>query len=171
MEVLVLRFPLFVMARKQGVQCPGVAQITWAELFQCWWAVPWRSLPCWNQYLWKPAWPSVKVQSVACGIPSVKALPKEVAGDGRLCCCAREKEHPAELAASIPAGKCGDKRRALPRHSGKSRVCATAECLDGWQQGLWGLPYVSVWIRTRCFPEINFSPFIKLQTDSSSKKF
>lgn len=51
----------------------------------------------------------MKVQSVACGIPSVKALPKEVAGDGRLCCCGREKEHPAELAASIPAGKCGDK--------------------------------------------------------------
>lgn len=72
---------------------------------------------------------------VVCGIPSVKALPKEVAGDGRLCCCGREKEHPAEVAASIPAGQCGDKKRVLPRHSGKSSVRATAECLDGWQQG------------------------------------
>lgn len=87
-------------------------------------------------------------------------------------CCGREKEHPAELAASIPAfQQDGDEREVLLRLSGQSSICATAECLDGWQQGLGGLPPISVWIGARWFPEINFSPFIKLQTDSSSKKF
>lgn len=60
------------------------------------------------------------------------------------CCCGREDEHPAELAASIPAGQRGEERRVLPGHSGSSSVCAIAECLDGWQQGMGGLPYVSV---------------------------
>lgn len=58
---------------------------------------------------------------VVCDIPSVKALPKEVPGDGRLCCCGREKEHPAELTDSIPAGQCGDKRRVLLRQ--EQRPC------------------------------------------------
>lgn len=48
------------------------------------------------------------------------------------CCCGGEEEHPAELAGSIPAGRCG----GVGRHSGSSSVCATAECPDGWQQGL-----------------------------------
>lgn len=119
MEILVLRFPLLVMARKQGVLCPGVAQITWAELFQCWWALPWHSLPCFNQYLWKPAWPSLKVQQFV--VFQVWRLSQKSWLEMRGCCCGREEEHPAELQHSSRAAWRGEK--------GATRALWQQQCL------------------------------------------
>lgn len=60
----------------------------------------------------------------------MKALPKELAGGGRLCCCGKAEEHPAELAAAVQQGSLERRGRAEQGAAGRS-VQQLSALVDG----------------------------------------
>lgn len=99
-------------------------QLGWTSQ-RCW------AVPCLNQDRWEPPWSSSLWYSKHEGSPKRAGWGWEAVllwrGRGASC----------RAGSSIPAGQPGEERES---RAGRCwALCATAECLDGWQQGLTGL--------------------------------